>query len=241
MTSEPFEEGRQYQSGASTSTRPWTSTSRRSLLIERKSSRRGVPSKRCLSIQMWDGASKTERRPRRPGPSSASRSPKTKPSTSWHNLTPASRDQGANSKNGKPHNVTATVGYIADFVQKQSDARLTEALVLRFHRMLTYSVPYRHNISGRYRPRRRRRLLPAPARRRPSAAPDDRVRALVLRGAARPLRPPSSRPSSPTVASATVFWGSTPAPWTSSGSHPAVENVEIGPPRIRRPRADILP
>ena len=86
------------------------------------------------------------------------------------------------------------MGYIVDFVQEQRDARLTEALVLRFHRMLTYSVPYRHNIRGRYRVRRGRRLY---------------------------LLPPAGTPSSsPTITSAAVFGGSTPDPRTRSGIHP---------------------
>ena len=50
---------------------------------------------------------------------------------------------GREQQDQKAHNVTATMGYIVDFVQEQRDARLTELLALRFHRMLTYSVPYR--------------------------------------------------------------------------------------------------
>ena len=69
---------------------------------------------------------------------------------------------GREQQEREAHNVTATMGYIADFVQEQPDARLKEAHVLRFHRMLAYSVPYRIKIRGRYRPRRGRRLLPAP-------------------------------------------------------------------------------
>ena len=65
---------------------------------------------------------------------------------------------GREQQEQKARNVTATMGYIADFVQEQPDAQLTEAHVLRFHRMLTYSVPYRHNIRGRYPVRRDRRL-----------------------------------------------------------------------------------
>ena len=137
---------------------------------------------------------------------------------------------GREQQEREAHNVTATVGYIADFVQKQSDARLTEALVLRFHRMLTYSVPYRHNISGRYRPRRRRRLLPAPARRRPSAAPDDRVRAAGSTRGRPPAATPSSRPSSPTVASATVFWGPLPPRGQAQAVIPRWKMSKLGRP-----------
>ena len=79
---------------------------------------------------------------------------------------------GREQQEQKAHNVTATMGYIVDFVQEQWDARPSEAVVLRVHRMLTYSVPYRHNIRGRYRPRRGRRLYLLP--------PDgDQVRRLV--------------------------------------------------------------
>ena len=69
---------------------------------------------------------------------------------------------GREQQEQKTHNVTATMGYIVDFVQEQRDARLTELLVLRFHRMLTYDISYAHNIRGRYRPGHGPRLLPAP-------------------------------------------------------------------------------
>ena len=69
---------------------------------------------------------------------------------------------GREQQEQKAHNVTATMDYIVDFVQEQWDARPSEAVVLRFHRMLTYSVPYRHNIRGRYRVRRGRRLYLLP-------------------------------------------------------------------------------
>ena len=123
----------------------------------------------------------------------------------------------------------------------ERDARLTEALVLCFHRMLTHSVPYRQSIRGRYRPRRGRRLLPA---QRPTATkcgawwPSSRAGS--TRGRPPPATP-SSRPSSPTITPAAVVWGvhSCPDDTLKHASH-ATENVEIGPPRIRRPRAVIF-
>ena len=144
---------------------------------------------------------------------------------------------GREQQEQKAHNVTATMGYIVDFVQEQWDARPSEAVVLRVHRMLTYSVPYRHNIRGRYRPRRGRRLYLLP--------PDgDQVRRLVAEFARWFNEGPPARRDSVIVTHHHVRrggWGvhSCPDDALKHLSH-ATENVEIGPPRIRRPRAVIF-
>ena len=53
--------------------------------------------------------------------------------------------------------------------------------------------------------------------------------------------PAGTPSSSPTITSAAVFWGvhSRPEDTLRRSSH-ATQNVEIGPPRIRRPRAVIF-